>query len=57
VFYNNNQNVWCDETQQELTPLPNGTTEQQGNLYVDPELDSYYIPQNPDCEGKGYSIP
>lgn len=56
-FFNNNYNVWCDEIEQELTPLPEGTTELQGNLYVDPQFDGRYIPQNPACEGKGYSLP
>ena len=58
VFFNNKYNVWCDELQKKFTPLPQtGTWEYQGNIYEDPELDDYSMPLNPDCEGKGYSIP
>ena len=56
-FFDNTYNVWCDEIQRELTPLPNGVTEEQGNSYENPQFDSDYIPQNPACEGKGYSLP
>ena len=56
-FFNNNYDVYCDELQQELAPLPDGITEQQGNLYEDPLFDSDYITQNPACAGKGYSLP
>lgn len=49
-FFNNNHNVWCDAIQQERTPV-------LGNLYDDPEFDTDHIPQNPACEGKGYSLP
>ncbi|MDD5680243.1 MAG: PKD domain-containing protein [Candidatus Omnitrophica bacterium] len=52
-FFNNTHNVWCDAAQEELTPLPDQTTEQQGNLYEDPELGADYIPQNPACGDKG----
>ncbi len=53
VFYGNTHKVWCDATQEELTPLPNQTTEQQGNLYENPLLDSDYSPRNLACENKG----
>jgi len=59
VFFNNEagRNVWCYATQRELTPLPDGATELQNNLYEDPFLDSNYMPQNQDCSGKGYALP
>ena len=49
-FFNNTHNIWCDAIQEECTPVT-------GNLYEDPDLDADYIPRNPACDDKGYSLP
>ncbi|MDD5681050.1 MAG: discoidin domain-containing protein, partial [Candidatus Omnitrophica bacterium] len=54
VLFDNDHNVWCDALQEELAPLPDKATEQQDNLYIDPQLDTDYLPQDPEAQGKGY---
>jgi hypothetical protein len=57
VLFANTHYVWCHESEKEFAPLPSGIWELQENLYKDPMFDSYYVPQNDLCEGKGYLIP